>query len=311
MKYNGVSHPEGAYFADEVSIFHERSECISVPLNTDNIMSLKKLFKKYSSEIVLGTLFLLAYLPSILWMWDRWFAPDSYYSHGILIPFVSGYLVWQKRAVLRSMESKSSAWGLALIVTGLLVHLISSVLRIYFSSVFSMLLVLVGLIAHFYGTRVLRELVFPVSFLIFMLPMPLVVIVNISFKMKLFAAEIARNILTHMGLFAVREGSIIRMQHTYVVVEDVCSGLRSLIALAALGSIFAYGFKRPMHKRIFLFLSTIPIAVITNVCRIVFLAAVSEIWGARYATGLLHDASGFFVFALAFLMLFAIAKIIE
>jgi len=99
-------------------------------------------------------------------------------------------------------------------------------------------MVLFGLVLHFYGGRVLRKILFPGSFLFFMMPLPLVVIVNISFKMKLFAANIATDLLNWIGLYAVQEGSIIKMASAYVIVDDVCSGLRSLIALAALGSIF-------------------------------------------------------------------------
>ena len=148
-------------------------------------------------------------------------------------------------------------------------------------------------------------------FLIFMIPVPMVVISNISFKMKLLAARIAALMLNNMGLAAIQEGSIIKMRYTQVVVDDVCSGLRSLISLGALGSIFAYWMDGAMWRRVLLFLSTIPIAIATNVARIIFLASVSEIWGSEYADGFVHDASGFMVFALAFVLLFAMGKVLE
>ncbi len=267
--------------------------------------------KKYSAELIVGVLFLLTYFPTLIWMWDRWFARDSYYSHGILVPFVSAFLVWQQREELAGTPRKPSVWGWRLIVLGLLIHIASSLVRVYFTSGFSMLIVLCGLILHFYGKDVLSKVYFPVGFLFFMMPMPLLVIVNISFQMKLFAAEIAERILNGMGLLAVRTGSIIRMRHAFVIVDDVCSGLRSLISLAALGAIFAHWLKGPYYKKILLFLMTAPIAVVTNVCRVVFLSSVSEIWGPKYATGFLHDASGFAVFALAFVMLTGVLKLIE
>lgn len=267
--------------------------------------------KKYYKEICLGALLLLTYLPAFLWMWERWFAKDSYYSHGILIPLVSGYLIWQQKEQLAKIPKSRSPWGMLLIVLGMALYLLSSLFRVYFSAGFSFLLVLVGLILHLYGWRILRAIWFPVFFLVFMVPLPMVVITNISFKMKLFAAQISEIVLNNMGLKAERQGSIIYLQHTQVVVEDVCSGLRSLISLGALGSIFAYWLKAPRWKRVFLFLTTIPIAVITNVCRVVFLSAVSEIWGAQHAGGFIHDASGFAVFALAFVLLLGMSKLIE
>jgi len=267
--------------------------------------------KKHTKELLAAAIFLLTYTPTLIWMSDRWFADDSYYSHGILIPFVTGFLIWQKKDILAKITITSSRWGMPLIVTGIVIHLVSSLFRVYFTSGFSMLIVLIGMILHFYGRKVLKEILFPVLFLVFMLPVPLVVIRNISFKMKIFAARIATVLLNNVGLPAIRKGSIIQMQHAYVIVDDVCSGLRSLISLTALGSIFAYWMQGPMIKRVILFLSTIPIAVITNVFRIIFLAGISEIWGPEYATGFTHDASGFMVFALAFALLYAVGKILE
>jgi exosortase len=277
----------------------------------NKIMKSINLAKKHLPELIVGSLFLLSYLPTFLWMGDRWFAKDSYYSHGILVPFVTGYLIWQRRKDLARTSKKSSALAVPLVISGVLIHLGSSIFRVYFTSAFSILIVLAGIILHFYGVKILRKIVFPLSFLFFMMPLPLIVIVNISFQMKLFAAEIARKVLQEMGFVVMREGSIIRMQHAYVIVDDVCSGLRSLISLAALGSIFAYWLKAPMWRRVLLFFSTIPIAVVTNVCRVVFLSAVSEIWGPQYASGFVHDLTGFLVFALAFVMLYAVMKLME
>ena len=274
-------------------------------------MSMKNPLKSHTTEFLLAGMFILTYIPTSLWMWDRWFARDSYYSHGILIPFVSGFLVWQMRDELAAIKPRRSPWGMPLIITGLCVHLMSSLLRVYFTSGFSMLVVLSGLVLFFYGSKTLKKITFPVAFLIFMIPVPLVVITNISFKMKIFAAQIATAALNSMGLEAVRSGSVLKMQHTYVVVDDICSGLRSLISLTALGSIFAWWMKGPMPKRILLFCSTIPIAIATNVLRIVFLSFVSEVWGSQYATGFVHDFSGFMVFALAFVLLYAVGKVLE
>ena len=263
-------------------------------------LNLNRLWKNYSKEIIATVVFLLAYMPTFFWMWDRWFVRDSYYSHGMLVPFVTIYLIWQMKDELAKIERSESPWGMRFIVVGIVLYLISSMLRIYFSSAISMMIVLVGLILYFFGSAVLSKIAFPIAFLFFMIPLPMVVIANISFKLKLFAAQIATILLNHMRIPAIREGSVIKMMDAQVVVDDVCSGLRSLISLTALGSIFAFWMKSNRVKKALLFLSTIPIAVITNVCRILLLAFISEIWGSQYARGFVHDFSGFMVFGLEF-----------
>lgn len=272
---------------------------------------MRELITKYKNQFLIALILLFTYTPTLIWMWDRWFTRDSYYSHGILIPFITAYLIWQNRSQLMQMKPEKSEIGMKLIILGLFVHLISSLFRVYFSSGFSLVIVIIGLILYFYGEKILKDISFPIVFLFFMVPLPLVVIINISFKMKLFAAQIAAVVLNSMNILAVREGSLIRMANAQVVVDDVCSGLRSLMSLTALGSIFAYWMKGPMWKRLLLFLSTVPIAVITNVCRIILLASVSEIWGSKYATGFIHDLSGFIVFALAFILLYSVSRLME
>ncbi len=261
--------------------------------------------------ITAGVIFILAYIPTIMWMWERWFARDSYYSHGILVPFVTGYLIWTMKEELKNIPLKESVWGIRLIIFGVILYFLSSIFRIYFSSGFSMLFVFYGLILYFLGWEIVKKTFFPLFFLVFMIPLPEVTITNMSFQLKMFAAKIAAITLNNMGIPSIQEGSIIMMKKAHVVVDDVCSGLRSLITLTALGSIFAYWMKGSMIRRVILFLSTIPIAVITNVCRVVLLASISEIWGAQYAEGFVHDATGILIFVIAFILLYATGKLLE
>lgn len=268
--------------------------------------------QKYRDELITLFLVVIMYTPTFIWMWDRWFARDSYYSHGILIPMVSLYLLWNQKDELKLLPRQSSPWGFNIFLLGIFMHLLSAAFRIYFSSGFSLIVVVLGLLLHFFGPKIVAKILFPVLFLVFMVPLPIVTIANISFKLKLFAAQFATTILNnHMRIPCFQDGSTIRLQHAQVIVDDVCSGLRSLISLTALGSIFAYWIKGNMFKKTLVFLSTIPIAVVTNALRIVFLSTVSEVWGPQYASGFLHDLSGFIVFAGAFILLFVIVKLLE
>ncbi|MCD4781941.1 MAG: exosortase [Candidatus Omnitrophica bacterium] len=269
------------------------------------------IWDQYYDAIIAFGLYLVVYIPILVWMWDRWWAADSYYSHGILVPFFSGFLVWQQKETLAKIKRKRVPFGFVLIVIGLLVYLAASSFRIYSISGFSMLIVLAGIILYFFGWAIFKVIWFPFTFLFFMMPLPLFIIRNISFQMKMFAARLSTFILNNIGLIAVQQGSLIKMPHAFVTVDDVCSGLRSLISLTALGSVVAYLMKGHYMKRVILFLSTIPIAIITNMCRIVFLAFVSEVWGAEYVEGAIHDISGYMVFALAFILLMGTGKLLE
>lgn len=266
--------------------------------------------KKYLKPVFIGALFIAAYFPTFAWMWQRWMAKDSYYGHGILVPFISGYIAWQILKKEKYLYKPSNA-GLILILGGLFIHIISAFMRVYFTSAFSMLITIAGLTVYFAGKNTLKKLAFPYAFLVFMLPLPLVTIANISFKMKLFAAHISTILVNQLGIAAVRAGSLIQMRHSNLMVGDPCSGLRSLIALLALGSLFAYYLNGSRAKKIIMLIASVPIALASNITRIVFLCFVSEVYGAKYSEGLVHDTAGIMVFVLAFIGMAIVSKALE
>ncbi len=261
--------------------------------------------------IILLALVIIAYIPTFIWMIERWSVRDTYYSHGFLVPFVSIFIVWLRRNELKSLKIKSVNLGWVFFISGLLVHIISTLFRISFSSGFSLIIVLIGLVLLLLGKDYLREFMFSIVFLAFMIPLPMVAIANLSFRLKVFAAQVATIIINKLGVPAIREGSVIRTMHSTLMVEDPCSGIRSLIALIALGALMAYFSNISKTKKTILFLSSIPIAISTNIIRIVSLSLVSEIYGPQYSTGWFHDTMGILVFVFAFIGLAIVGKLLE
>ncbi|MFA5118268.1 MAG: exosortase/archaeosortase family protein [Candidatus Omnitrophota bacterium] len=267
--------------------------------------------KDHIKLIILAVVTLVAYIPTFIWMVERWIAAETYYSHGFLIPFISIFIVWNKRKELVSLPRMPLSLGWVLFCSGIVIHMVSALWQVYFSSGFSLILVIMGIILLFLGKEFLRKLMFPVLFLTFMIPLPLVAIANISFQLKIFASQVATVIVNKIGIYAVREGSVIKTAHSYVVVEDPCSGIRSLIALIALGVLMGYLSNISRPRKLVLSLSSIPIALCSNILRITILALISEIYGPNVATGKVHDIMGFLVFVFAFIGLTLVRKILE
>ena len=267
--------------------------------------------KKWVSLGIMVLLLSFAYFPTIVWMVDRWSAKDSYYGHGFLILPVTLYLLWRKKDELAAIRPSPSLWGLMCLLTGLVIHLVSAIIKVYFTSAFSILLSVAGLVLFLWGKRMLRAVAFPVAFLFFMVPFPLVVIGTTTVRLKLFAAMCAIRVLHAIGFPALQEGSMIYMKNAAVAVEDPCSGLRSLLSLLTLGVLFAYLKQAPFPRRVVFFLSSIPIALLANIIRIVLLAVIADIYGIEAALKFFHDFSGFLVFALALGGLSAVGRILK
>ncbi len=260
-------------------------------------------------------LFIAIFVPTLISLAGRFTAADSYYSHGFLVPLICAYLIWRKRKKLKSLPISSSRAGLFVLVGGLLMHVISSILKINFGSYLSIIIVLEGLVLYLLAKEINPQLLFPLTFLIFMIPLPSVIIINISFKMKMFAAQLASSLINQVGISAVRDGSTIYLPNGQLVVGNPCSGLRSLISLlalgVALGALFTQFVKGSAAQKNTLFISAIPIALLSNMLRIIMLLWVTYVYGERVAMGFFHDFSGILVFVFAFLGLIFVSRILK
>ncbi|MFN3467575.1 MAG: exosortase/archaeosortase family protein [Candidatus Brocadiales bacterium] len=265
----------------------------------------------YWPALIITALLAYTYLDTFHWMTGRWLAADSYYSHGFVVPFISAYLVWKKRNYINGesqVDSRGTVVGLALLFSGIGLHGAGLVFKISFISGLSLLPLLLGMVLYIYGWQAGRRLLFPILFLLAMIPLPLSLIADLSLKLKLFAAEVAVRVVSFIGIAVLREGSSIHFSDSFLVVGDVCSGLRSLIALLAFGALFAYvsGLSTPL--RAILFIASVPIALVANSVRIIVLCLIAKQWGSEVATGRVHDATGILIFIVAFILFFSLER---
>ncbi len=265
----------------------------------------------YLKTFILSFLIIIVYYKTLIWMEDRWGKSGSYYSHGYMIPFITVFLIWRVRGCFKGGNYSSSILGIVLFSTGILVQIASTFLRIYFTSAFSLLLVLLGVVFYLFGTEIGKKLLFPILFLIHMIPLPLSAIADLSLKLKLFAAKCAMSIVYGIGIPAVQDGSSMVFSNCSLMVGDVCSGLKSLIALIAFGTLYAHISDVSHYAKPFLFLASAPAAVIANIIRIFILCVIANSWGSDVATGWVHDITGYLIFGIAFILMFVFGSCLQ
>jgi len=259
------------------------------------------------SIVVVAALIAVAYRQVFSTLVRTWESnPD--YSHGFIIPPIATFLFWREWKRFVAAIGQGSAWGLALIVAALAGYVLSIRAGVFMTQGYSLILLLFGTSLFVFGRRATGRVWFPLSYLVFMLPIPPFLLHVVSFQLKVFAARVGSAAAFKLGVPLVRSGMTIHLPAGSLRIANPCSGLRSLIALVALGALFAYLSKGKVWKRLVLFVSAVPLAVAANMLRIAVLCIVASVWGIDAALGFFHDFSGFLLFAVALLGLMIVKK---
>jgi len=244
-----------------------------------------------------------AYGPILVEMGRDWGRDDNY-SHGFLVPFVAAFFLWQQRQRLAELAPRPAWSGLLLLLLGLAGWVAGEIGAEQFVKRLSFLVVLGGGIGFLAGWRWLKAVAFPYGYLLFMVPLPYILYDAVAFPLKLVAARVATTVVANLGISIYAEGNVIYLESTTLQVADACSGIRSLMSLLALAAAFAHLTQRPGWRRWFLFLAAVPIAVATNMARIIGTAVLADRYGAKVAMGFFHEFAGVAVFGAALVLLF-------
>ncbi|HEY0748171.1 MAG TPA: VPLPA-CTERM-specific exosortase XrtD [Steroidobacteraceae bacterium] len=228
-------------------------------------------------------------------MWGWWIdAPE--YSHGLLIPPIAAFLIWQQKDRLERLAFEGSWWGVALVLLGGMLLLLGQLATIYTVVQYAYLVTLCGLVLAISGPKPFRLVAAPLLILLFMIPLPQFVLANLSTKLQLLSSQIGVEFIRLFGISVFVEGNVIDLGGYKLQVAEACDGLRYLFPLMTLGFLMAYFYKGASWKRIVLFLSSIPITVFMNSFRVGTIGVMVEHWGISMAEGFLHEFQGWAVF---------------
>ena len=260
---------------------------------------------------------------------DWW--TDENYSHGLLIPFVIGFILWAERDKLRQGPHKPSmVWGGAAILLALFALWTGVAGAELFIQRISLLLMLAGVVVYFWGAHLLRLVWVPLSLLLLAIPIPAIVFNKIAFPLQLFASSCAVSAMRVVDIPVLRQGNVIEFMPLNAVetkkleVVEACSGIRSLMTLMTLAVVFAY-FSYPratngtgnetgrfnalrswgFWRSTLIVLSAVPIAIFTNAGRVSGTGILARYYGVKVADGFFHSFSGWVIYVVAFLLLFA------
>jgi exosortase len=260
--------------------------------------------------VVVAAAFGWAYWPVIPGLVAQWWHEPEY-SHGFLIPVISGYFVWSRRDRLRAVSVTPGYWGLALMAFAMFMNIVGSVGADLFLQRASLIVMIAGGVLYVAGKRALRLLLFPLALLLLMIPLPGIVFNAIAFPLQLFAAQVASAVLEVCGVPVFREGNVMHLAAASLDVEEACSGIRSLMSLTALCVVYIALIHKSWISRIILLAAVVPIAIIANVVRVTVTGMLAHYASVETAMSVFHTASGVSVFLLAATLLLGLSHLLR
>ncbi len=208
-------------------------------------------------------------------------------QHGLLVPVVVAFLLWSKRAELLALKKENWWPALTLVIAGLVLHIFGFALHQTRVSLVGFFTGLYGLTGLIWGRQWLRASFFPFFLFVFCIPLGTLADALTS-PLRLLATKITVLLARIVGVDVLREGTLIfDAEHTFTYdVVPACSGIRSMMMLLAVATIFGFLQFRATWKRLLMMASAVPLAVAGNVARLTTVILVSELFGQDAGTWL-------------------------
>jgi exosortase len=251
-------------------------------------------------------------VPTLLSLNDQAWSQESG-AHGPIVLATGIWLLWREKPVFATQARPGNSVAT---VVGLLIGIV-----IYLAGRISDLITLdaaglyvCGLAIAFgtLGPGLMVRYWFPFLYFAFAIPPPALLLTELTLPLKAFVSEAATALLSGAGLPVAREGVTIFVAQYQLLVEDACSGMNSLVGLTAISLLYVY-LRRGSSLAISLILIAfiIPVAIASNVVRIIILILLTYFMGDAAAQGILHPTAGLILFAAALFMIFGIDEVIS
>jgi len=281
-------------------------------------------FNKIWQPFMLAAAIAFLYANILVKLGFDWWTNENY-SHGLLVPFVIGYIVWLEFSNLKTARQKPQfLLGGSIVLFALLMLLGGTLGAELFTQRISLVLMLAGIVIYFYGTKILQLLVVPFALLLLAIPIPQIIFNKIAFPLQIWASQMAVWGIRLFEVASVRKGNVIEIlprgatQVIALEVVEACSGIRSLMTLMTLALVLAYLTRettnedKPFWKNsdfwraIVLMFSAIPIAILTNAARVTATGVLTYYYGRQATEGFWHELSGWLVYLVALILLIAV-----
>ena len=248
--------------------------------------------------------FMLLVVPTVMDLARQVWNTDEQ-GHGPIIAAVTLWLMWRSRQqVLDAPYQPANLVGGALFLLGIMAYALGRSQQIIQGEVIGIWMAAMAMVLLLRGPKALRVWAFPFFFLIFLVPLPGVLVQALTIPLKTAVSYVAEVIMYHLGYPVGRTGVILTVGQYQLLVADACAGLNSIFTLEALGLLYAnlMGYTSKM-RNVLLAILVLPIAFIANIVRVLILILVTYYLGDEAGQGFVHTFAGMVLFGVGLVMM--------
>ena len=238
------------------------------------------------------------------------------FSHGLLLPFITAYLIWDRKDSIAAAAKTSSdkkeplkfILGIILFALGTLSFLAWTLADLNFLGWLGFFLAFIGVIFLCVKNPVFSIIIGPVLLLFMAHPLPASVLPRLFNPLQATAAKASEITLALLGVPVFVQGNIIEIPGMRLMVEEACSGLRSVFAMTTAALIIPMLFKMSWAARIFLLILALVLAVVLNIGRVVLTGVLAYFYDPAAAEGFFHEFTGMIVFIIGLVIIYSFAN---
>lgn len=239
---------------------------------------------------------------------DLWMSEDGYYSHGFLVPFISGYIIYKNWDKLKDRAVKPVWIASVPLVICMYLALIAARTDMYAIASVALLGTLWCSMLMVAGWQWLKGTFLVIGYLIFALPIWSMAIEIYTNPLQQASTQVAYQLLNLMGFNPYfGDPSTIHLSQFTLNIAVPCSGLKLLLALTAFTTFFMLVANLKLMGNLVMVVLVLPLALFINGLRIALIGVVGNMYG--HDAGMqFHDYSGYLTLIVCFFILFRIAR---
>ena len=248
---------------------------------------------------------LVVLLVSVFWEWFRrqvaWASHEpSDWGHTLIIPFISGYFVWNKRHIILAQPLRPAWIGALIMIFGIAWYMVCNVgpagLAHHNIRSTGLGITLIGIGLLLLGWRAMEYVWFPLFYMIIFAQTVSERFMNlVTYRMQDISAKGAYVLLNLIGIQTDHSGNVLTIfkdgEPVQLNVAEACSGMRMLVAFLALGVAMAYVSLPKLWQQISLVALGIPISIFVNVLRVASLGILG-MFDQNFMSGEFHHMIG-------------------